>query len=103
MSKNYNTKTIAEIKVSEEVIKALLESKDYLEQKSFIYIQDEINNESTLQITLVVSDWEDSNNDNLIIRLSDKCGSSFLVEIVELVSACCQARDDGFDNFTIYI
>lgn len=102
MSTLFQTKTIAERQVSSEIIEALLSTKEYLEQKSFIYIQDEINNESNFQVTLVISDMEDGNNDNLILKLGDKIDSCFLGEIIELISSCKSARDNNFDNLNIY-
>ena len=102
MSKLFETKTIAERQVPCEIIEALLSLKDYLEAKSNIFIQDEINNESTLQITLVLTDMEDSNNDELILKLKDKTNIEVLFEIVDLISACKSAREHHFDNLTIF-
>ncbi len=69
MPKLFETKTIAERQVSSEIIEALLSLEKYLEAKSNIFIQDTIDNEVTLQTTLVLTDMEDSNNDELVLKL----------------------------------
>jgi len=102
MGKLFETRTIAERQVSEVIINALLSLKEYLEKKSYIFIQDEINNESVLQITLVVTDMEDSNKEQLILKIKKSTGDEFLSEIEDLILACEQARLENFDNLTIY-
>lgn len=102
MGKLFETRTIAEREVSDAIIKALLSLKEYLEKKSYIFIQDEINNESVLQVTLVVTDMEDSNKEQLILKIKELTGDEFLSEIEDLILACEQARLENFDNLTIY-
>jgi len=102
MGKLFETRTIAEREVSDAIIKALLSLKEYLEKKSYIFIQDEINNESVLQATLVVTDMEDANKEQLILKIKELTGDEFLSEIEELILACEQARLENFDNLTIY-
>lgn len=102
MPKLFETKTIAERQVSSEIIEALLSLEKYLEAKSNIFIQDTIDNEVTLQTTLVLTDMEDSNNDELVLKLKEKTDNEFLLEIVDLISACKSAREHNFDNLTIY-
>ena len=102
MGKLFETRIIAEREVSDAIIKALLSLKEYLEKKSYIFIQDEINNESVLQVTLVVTDMEDSNKEQLILKIKELTGDEFLSEIEDLILACEQARLENFDNLTIY-
>ena len=102
MGKLFETRTIAERQVSGAIIKALLSLKKYLEDKSYIFIQDEINNESVLQITLVITDMEESNKENLILKIKELTGDEFLPEIEELILACEQAGLENFDNLTIF-
>ena len=99
--KKYNTRTIAELEVSQDIILSIINNKNIFEDNN-IFLQDSINNESVIQVELVISDFCLKDSDNLILQMIKISQESFTVEIVEIVSTIIQAIEDGFDNLLIY-
>ena len=97
----YNTRTIAELDTPQEIILAMINNEEVM-QDNDIFLQDSVNNESVTQTDLVITDFSFQNSDTLILTLVDLTNKELTAEIVEVVSTIMEAQDNGFDNLLLY-
>ena len=101
MKKYYKT-IIGNYGVSEEIFDLIINNEALIENYS-MSLQDRIDNESNDQITIVVTDIENSKNDELIISLINKIEKKFHYEVIEFINICKEVSEEGIDNLNIHI
>jgi len=92
-------KEIAELGLSEQLVECIIKNEKELEK--FFFLQDTINNESVLQTSLIIFDYNTQYNDKLITTLIDLSNKDYTLEIVEFVSCISDIYMD-FNNLNIY-
>jgi hypothetical protein len=97
----YRTKTIAEYGIPEEVIRAIIENQKVLTD-SDLHLQDIIENDSTLQATIVITDHARTHNDKLITDIIEVANPMVTIDVISLIEAISEADDCHIDEFVIY-
>jgi len=97
----FTTRTIAEMNVSEAIIKALV-ADECLTEAVDLFAQDIIHTKDVFQADLVITDYVRRNNDKFITSLMEVVGKEYTIEVIELAEAISTASEDRIDNMIIY-
>jgi len=100
--KKYNVRKVAELGLSEDLVRTIINLEDILSDNFNIFIQATRDDEDITSTEVVITDHKTTNNDALILAIQDAAPREATIEIIGFVEAVAYAQEDGFDELLIY-